>query len=232
MANSRENKLRMYYAVSAVCECNHEVWQDNEVFVADYKRFASKIPKIELCQDQLKIENIFTETFKSFDRVELEELAYYLSGKIKLLAKEMNNLSLMTEVQTNRDNIGNCENMELISICNNLAKHASVHLDQLISHDITIESIADLQQLTSAYFLNMNRTKVYNAKNKSLDDQLRKLYRDVDDIFRSKLDYDIEFYKNSNIQFYDQYKAARIVIDIEESPVLSYSVNLVSAIDD
>lgn len=219
MTDNQENKLRMYFTVSAICDCNAELWADNEVFVADYKRFQSKIPQIEKCRDQMKIDSIITGTIKSFDRVELEEMAFYLSGKMLQFAKESGNQTLFAETRDERDSLCNATDIELVGLCNILADRASTHLNQLSTYGITAETIATLQQHTSAFFVNMNRAKSSHLKTKTAEEQLRKLFKDCDDLLRNKLDNDIEFYKNSDPEFYGQYKTARIVIGLEPSTI-------------
>lgn len=57
MTDKQENKLRMYYTVSAVCESNVDIWGDNESFKQAYDAFRVKLPLIEKLQDVLEIEN-------------------------------------------------------------------------------------------------------------------------------------------------------------------------------
>jgi hypothetical protein len=217
MTDNQENKLNMYFTVSAVCECNTELWHDNEVFSADYQKLKLKISKIEKSIDLMKIETIITGSIKNFDRVELEEMAYYMSGKILLFAKESGNQALFAEVRNNRDNLVNASDIELIEICNMIADEASVNLNQLLFYELDTESIANLQQHTSSFFVNINRAKSAHLKNKSAEEQLRKLFKDCDDILRIRLDNDIEFYKSSDPEFYGQYKTSRIIIGMEPS---------------
>jgi len=230
MTDNQENKLRMYFTVSAICDCNAELWADNEVFVADYKRFESKIPQIEKCRDLMKIENIITGSIKSFDRFELEEMAFYMSGKILSFAKESGNQALFAEVRNNRDNLVNSTDIELIGICDVLADQASTNLNQLLSFDITTESIASLQQHVSLFYVNINRAKSSHLKTKTADEQLRKLFKESDELLRNKLDNDIEFYKSSDPEFYGQFKTARIVIGLEPS-TMNEIRKMVSAIN-
>lgn len=57
MTDKQENKLRMYLTVSAVCESNVEVWQDNESFKSAFEAFCLKIPMIEKLRDIQEIES-------------------------------------------------------------------------------------------------------------------------------------------------------------------------------
>jgi hypothetical protein len=215
MTDNQENKLRMYFTVSAVCDSNQEIWLDNEVFTSDYQRFKSKIPKIEACRDQMRIENIMVDSLKSLDRVDLEEMAFFLSGKILHYAKESGNQLLVAELRNHRDNIITANDIELIEICNMITNQASTDLNKLMDYGINAENVAALQQLTSSYFINMTRVKTYHSKYKTTEELLRKYFKDADDVLRHRLDNDIEFYKNSDPEFYGQYKTARIVIGLE-----------------
>jgi len=47
----------MYFTVSAVCESNVEVWQENESFRSAFDAFCLKIPVIEKLRDSQEIEN-------------------------------------------------------------------------------------------------------------------------------------------------------------------------------
>lgn len=230
MTDNQENKLRMYFTVSAVCESNTELWQDNEIFVADFQRFKSKIPKIEYCRDQMRIENIISGSIKSFDRVELEEMAFYLSGKMLHFAKDTSNQALHAEIRNYRDILCDITDIELVEICNTLANQASTNLIQLGDYEVTTEIIAEIQQLSSFYFVNMHRVKSSHAKYKTTEELLRKYVKDADDLLRNKLDNDIEFYKNSDPEFYGQYKTARIVIGLEPFTILEMK-KMVSAIN-
>lgn len=57
MTDKQENKLRMYLTVSAVCESNVEVWQENDSFKAAFEAFCLKIPMIEKLRDIQEIES-------------------------------------------------------------------------------------------------------------------------------------------------------------------------------
>lgn len=57
MTDKQENKLRMYLTVSAVCESNVEVWQDNESFKLTFETFCLKIPIIEKLRSVQEIES-------------------------------------------------------------------------------------------------------------------------------------------------------------------------------
>ena len=62
MTDKQENKLRMYLTISAVCESNVEVWQDNDTFKSAFEVFCLKIPMIEKLRDIQEIENAGLKT--------------------------------------------------------------------------------------------------------------------------------------------------------------------------
>lgn len=224
MMKSKENKLRMYFAVGSVCEKHADEWQNIEVFANNYKKFRDKIPQIKAASDQLLVEGIAMETFKSFDRIELEEIAFYFMGKILAFAKEIKNNKLYNEITDKRTHLSSITDLELISVCSSVANILTNNLQQLGNYDVSTASITDLQHLTSSFSFGLNRVKSSHAKRKSAEENLKKLFRDTDEILKEKLDSYIELFKNGNHDFYMLYKAAREVIDMEIS--LSSEINV------
>jgi hypothetical protein len=64
MTDRQENKLRMYLTVSAVCESNVELWQDNDSFRSAFETFCQKIP---LIQKLVEIQEIESAGLKACD---------------------------------------------------------------------------------------------------------------------------------------------------------------------
>ena len=215
MIDKHENKLRMYFAVSAVCECNVDLWLENETFAQAYERFQLKIPEIQKCRDILALELIAGETLKSVDRVELEEMAFYVSGKIASYAREIKNQKLYDETHINRSNLDKATDPELINISNIIVKDALVNLISLQAFNISADLIMQFQNIILNYSNNVTKFKHFDARTKHTEDHLKKLYRDADDLLKNKLDANIDFFKTRYPEFYQQYIASREIIEIE-----------------
>jgi hypothetical protein len=210
MTDKQENKLRMYYAVSAVCDTNAELWQENEAFTTSYKKFQSKIPWIQKYGDILKMEIIASESFKCFDRVELEEMGFYFSMKLLDFAKETKNEMLISEILANRNALMKASDNELIAICNILVMEASKYIQNLHSFGITPENITEFQHFVVYFSKNYNRLRHVISKNKTAEELIRKYFKEAEEIIKEKLDTAIEFFKNSYPEFYEAFTLARI----------------------
>lgn len=217
MTQELENKLRMYFTVCAVCDSNTELLQENEAFKSSYIKFQSHIPAMQKYMDILKMENIATESLKSIDRVELEEMGFYISGKLMQYARKIKNENLFIALQENRNNLMKASDIEFYSICNYISGEAAKNVEKLAFYGITADNIAEFQQLINYFSFNINRVRASTSKNKSTYDLLIKHFREADDLLKQKLDADIEFFKNSDPEFYNQYKAARIIIDLNKN---------------
>lgn len=57
MTDKQENKLRMYLTVSAVCESNVDVWQDNDSFRSAFEAFCQKIQMIQKLDEIQQVES-------------------------------------------------------------------------------------------------------------------------------------------------------------------------------
>jgi hypothetical protein len=228
MTDKQENILRMYYAVSAVCDTNIEIWQENEVFSASYRKLQTKIPEILKHREIIKMEDIASESFKRFDRIELEEMGFYISGKLLIIANNTSNKNLNAQISPNRNNLIKADDTELVTICNIIAQNATLYNDKMAELGILSDDLAEFQQFISYFASNINRIRHYVLKNKSSQELIKKLFKDVDDILKNNLDPDIEFFKNSDPDFYNQYKAAREVINFEYEPAINFSSKMVN----
>ncbi len=210
MTDKQENKLRMYYAVSAVCDTNSELWQENEAFTASYKKFQLKIPLIRKYADILKMEAIASESFKCIDRIELEEMGFYFSSKLLAYAKETKNEALVSEMRSSRKAVLKVSDNELIAICNMLVTESSKYMEELNGNGITPEGITEFQNFVTFFSINYNRLRHVVSKNKTAEELLKKSFKEAEEILKDKLDTDIEFFKNSYPEFYQEFKASRI----------------------
>jgi hypothetical protein len=227
MTEKQENKLRMYYAVSAVCDTNSELWQENEAFTASYKKFQTKIPLIRKYADILRMEAIASESFKCIDRIELEEMGFYFSSKLLVFAKEAKNEALASEMHLGRNAIMKSSDNELIAICNVLVTESLKYIEGLKRKGITPESIKEFQNFVTFFSGNYNRLRHVVSKNKTAEELLKKYFKETEEILKDKLDTDIEFFKNSYPEFYQEFKASRIeyshAINSEVRPEVQYS---------
>jgi hypothetical protein len=219
MMDKQENILRMYCAVCAVCDTCSEIWQENEVFTTSFRKFQAKIPEIEKYRDLLKMEFIASETLKSIDRIELEENAFLIASKLLSFAKSNNNEQLLTEIHDNRNKLYKSSDNELIEVCNLLNNCALQNLSHLSEFGISAENIAEFQHFLTYFSSNLNRMRLSTNKNKTTHDILKKLFKEADEVLKARLDINIEFFKNSDPEFYNQYKATREVINFEEDAI-------------
>jgi len=205
----------MYYSVIAICENRSELWCENKIFVESFIKFRSKIPQIKQCIDILTMENIINESFKTIDRIELEEAAFYLIGKMLTFAQQTNKENLYSELNYEKMNLSHCSDLELIGTCNTLSKVSADNFSALQDLNISVENIAELQHLTSTFSINYTRAKSSRIKSKTTEEKLKKLFKDCDELLRQRLDKDIEFFKNSEPEFYSEYLASRAVFEVE-----------------
>lgn len=215
MREHQENKLRMYYSVSAVCDNRPDLWCENEAFLEIYSKFRSKIPQIKRCKDILTVETIVSQSFKSIDRIELEEVSFFLAGRILIFAKQKGDDSLYNEIRNFRNCLSHCTDMEFLRVCNLLAEIAQNYINELFAFAVLPEEVSELRQLAGAFTINQSRSKSHRVKNRSTEEQLKRLFKDTDDILKRQLDGIVEFFKNSEREFYEAYIAARVIVEVE-----------------
>lgn len=215
MREHQENKLRMYYSVSAVCDNRPDLWCENEAFIETYSKFRSKIPQIKRCKDILLVETIVSQSFKSVDRIELESLSFFLAGRILMLAKQKEDEFLGAEIRNIKNCLSHSTDLEFVRMCIALIEIARTHCEELASFSVTMEELDDLKQLINAFYLNQGRSHSHHQKNKSTEEQLKKLFKDTDEILKNQLDPVIVFFRGSEPEFYEAYKAGRVIVEVK-----------------
>jgi hypothetical protein len=209
MTDNFENKLRMYCAVDSICENNTEIWHENEVFSGAFMRFRAKLPVIRQHLELIRIEEIFNASLKSVDRIELEETAFMLCGKLLQVARNTSNASMQAQVLGNREQLGSSSDIELINICNIVAHITSEYMNPLTESEVSRDQLGEFQRQISQFAFNANKAKTSQSLCQKNVEAVRKLFRDSDEILKTKLDTNIGFFKNSSPQFYEDFKLAR-----------------------
>jgi hypothetical protein len=220
MENAWKDKFRMFSGVCSVCDDHQETIAENTVFLSHYRKFKALMPQIKRCMDLIQIESIITLT-KGNERIELEEMAYYLTGKLMSVAKATSNNSLLAQSAKNREDLGIVSDFEFISICSAIAHHASEYINALMGMGINRENIAEFQNLITQYAFNVNNFRFNNKHSKTSQALMRKLIRDAENILRKHLKKEAGFFNNSDPDFYNLLEASfdAAEMEVQTSPL-------------
>lgn len=219
MTNIQEDKLSMYYAVRTVCEMYQGTWVSNAVFAATYNLWAEKIPLIEINRDAQTLQTSGITTDKTAKRAAMTDQALFIENRIQSYANVTNNPILLASIKYSASDLKKARDTDVVGICNSILANANANASDIEPYGVTAEMITDFQNAIAAYSETLAKPKVAISQTKTATENLRRLFKEADELLTKRMDLDIELFKTALPEFYSQYKTARIIISTGESTI-------------
>ncbi len=211
MTTIQEDRFSMYYVVMNTCDKYHAVWETNAVFAATYNLWVAKIPLIEQNRDAQTLETTGITTNKTAKRVAMTEKALFVENRLQSYATVVNNPELLESVKYSVSDMKKARDTDVIGICNTILARANAHAAAIVTYGVTADMITDLQAAIVAYTTTLANPKAAKSQTKTATQNLSMLFKEADTLLTKRLDLDIELFKNTNPDFFSQYKTARII---------------------
>ena len=213
MKNSQEDKLSMYLKLKSTCEKFQSVWTANSAFKSTYDLFTSKITLIEQNRN-IQITNITGITSdKAIKRAAMADKALYIANRIESFARVSENTELIANIHYTASDMHQARDTDIVGICELILSKANSNLDNLAGYDVTQEMLNDLEKAITAYTSVVTKPQTTKAILKNATQNIARYINEADKLLTTRLDLDIEVFKNTKSDFYSQYKTARIIIN-------------------
>lgn len=214
MTDRQENKFSMYLATQAVLDNNNAVWAGTPAFVTAKGALDDAISGISKArQTQEKQTKGVTEDKSVAKEAAITKAVSVAAGTFAYASvtgnntlKEQVNYS-PTELRQSRDTI-------LADRLRVIFNAASDNAAALVDYGIQAGDLTDLDALITAYedVLEAPRTAIGERANAT--SELESLFDTADTILKEQLDKLVEIFKASALEFYNQYKSARVIVDL------------------
>ena len=214
MIDNQENKLSMYRATENTLDDNNAFWSGFTAFADAKLALTGNIMAIQAASQQQDAIITGISVDKKTLKDTLVNLAATVSGKVVGYATVVNNGELLNAVNYSHSQLDKTRDELLGQRCQNIHDQANAHLAALVAYDITAPMLATLQAAIDAYVAKTPEPRVAKAAKKAVTQNLRELFKETDKILKLRLDKFMLAYKSSEPQFYNSYKAARIIIDL------------------
>ncbi len=214
MTDSQENKLSMNRATETVLNNNNSIWSANTLFDTVKTAFSDKIADlVNARQRQLEI-----NTGIAVDKKVLKNLLITQAGsigaKLVIFAEDTNNNELLDEVNLSHSKLDKSRDEVVAGLCQNIHDHADDNIALLAPYGITAGMLTTFQSAITLYSAKAPQPRVAAAAKKAVTAQIVTLTKDIDKVLKNRLDKLMEDYKTSEAEFYNAYKAARIIINL------------------
>ena len=214
MKERGENKLSMYHAVKGVCNDHQVVWNGMPAFANAFSSFDTKIGEIEAAADiQSGVVTGITKD-KQKEEDEMIAMAVKIAGAVFAYASINGKNELKDRVDYSKSAMSKARDSELLSICRNILNVANEHVDFLADFGITAEKLTTFDGEIADFADALSKPREAITRRSEATSRLVELFFEADNILKEQMDPLMEMYKDSNRDFYNQYKAARMIIDL------------------
>jgi hypothetical protein len=144
----------------------------------------------------------------------LIESVMIISGAMMTYAVINNNLELQALSNIKKSYLKKERDTELAQRAEQIATAAQEHINKLAEYGITSDHLSELQGQITAYRSAMDDQESSMASRVSVRATVITLFQEADNILKLQLDPLMETVKPLNIEFYNAYKAARVIKDL------------------
>jgi hypothetical protein len=212
MNKSQNDDLNSYYSIRTVLGEFESVWEGNAIFSKSVLAFEDQIPKIEKYRAIQKESTSGVTISKSAKRDELIVDISFYAGRIVRYAYDINDLQLVQSYTFTDSFLVHTTDIDLAALGNKLLDTAVPIITKLVPYSIT-QALMDAFRIKVNVFSNsINEPRTADTASINATIMLENLFLETETILVRGLDLDIEVFRVSHPDFYNQYQAARNVV--------------------
>lgn len=208
-----ENILSMYGAVTEICNQYNSVWSGNVAFSDNFSSFNLKVAEINALK--LRQETVITGIAqdKKAKRNAVTDSAMVIIGATVAFAVASSNNTLRDEVRYTRSALNSLRDTDFISAVRIVHTKATENVAHLNAYGIEPHMLDDFNTLINEYEALAQDPRAAIADRKAATQNFKPLFDSADGILEI-LDALVEVFKPGSLEFYNAYKASRIIVDL------------------
>ncbi len=210
MIHSQENRLTMLEAVNTFLSENQAVISDVAELVQNQNALIEKKNLIHAKEDQRMNASKGKTKTKEATRKAVTSFAITIAGALFSFAKKSDNISLMAKSNFTTARLNKIRDSELPITLNSLRDLTQANIDSLEQFGVTPEMLTALEVKITNYVKALGEKESAVATRSSASKALSVLFKEADSILKTIDKLAVRF-RETNLQFYNGYKSARIV---------------------
>ena len=217
MDTEERRKLAMYESVQAVLSRHANTWNT-------YDPFAEAVPILDDNVDQIKaaaLKQLRTTggaQNKKEARQNLGEVAYFVASQTYAYATKVGNAELLAKVDYTPTSIVQGPEADVLTRCRDVYKAASENATALQRYKIDAAKLTELDEAISDFDTLTNAPRDAITKSAAATKLIHRLIPNTDELLKKTLDKLMVSFKKSAAVFFDEYKTARVIVDIGVKP--------------
>jgi hypothetical protein len=213
MNDDQENKLSMNDAVVETNERNITAVDSVPALKTAHLNLKAKVANIKTMKEVQSLVTSGVTEDKAFALVEMADMAVIIIGAGSAFARVKNNNTLLENINYSRSNLIYKRDEDAYTKCMKVYNELNPFIGELSDYGITPEMMADFLLLINNFNSEVQSPRGAITTRKSATLQIVDLFKDSDGILKI-MDGLVKGFKESNVDYYNQYFAAREIIDL------------------
>lgn len=221
MIRYQKNKNSMLATVHAYAAENSNVYSDTEEFVSGIAKLKNLLDLIKDKEDDRSTVAKGKTKDKNVTRKSVSDFAVMVAGAVYAYGKKSENVVLTEKVNITATFLASLRNHDLVMVLESIMELAEENSAAIVPFGITAEKLSKYHARVTQYSKALSAKDSSGASKTSAAKSLRQLFKDSDNVIDT-LDKLVEGFKESNTEFYNGYKAARVTKNLgirHEQPV-------------
>jgi hypothetical protein len=216
MTDIQENKLSSHEATEAVLDIpEHRAILDSitefKPYITTFKSLLGDVRTIRLVQER---DNKGKAITKSETRDQLTSIVYKVISATKTHARITKDNDLLEVVNYKISDLSNARDNILIDIATLIHDTALPLKTQLAKYLVTEAEILSIITLKDQFLAQLPDPRVAIGASKTATKELKDKFLEIDNLLKNDIDVFMEIFQSSQPNFYEQYKNARIIVDL------------------
>jgi hypothetical protein len=180
--------------------------------VTKYRGLMNELDSVRLIQEG---HTTGTTLQKQKEEAEMIEATVRIAAAVYLYAKEQNNLELQEQVNVSPTYLQRLGDSKLVSHCTLIYNLANgLDAEALVPYGVLPETIGGLKKEIDDFAALVAKPRTQIVARSTATNRMKELFKEISDLLLDELDKLMLLLKNQEPVFYNEYRAARIIVDL------------------
>jgi len=213
--NKRENnRMNMYRVVDAVLSRHEETIAKTEALSEVVTKFRGSMEVLRKRDNEYQTVAAGVTAAKDSAAEGLAEQTFAIANALYVFGRKVNNEQIKAECRLKQSNFNSMTDSALQQCGARILDLAQANAAAIASFGISAENIEALKTSIESFSLQLNDHHLKHAESKAARDMLYSAFDAANEILKEELDVLIKLVKAGDIEFYNQYQAARVIKDL------------------
>lgn len=213
MDKKQRNLFNMMKVVRAWITANLAALNHLPHLVTTFEQFCAGLDKLIALDEGKAIKTQGLSESKANSRARLEKEVLELISILKAYATFSDNVVLLNEIDFTRTQLTKVAETVLLVRSQKVIHAAEAHQTDASEYDLSAERLENTKVAYDDFNTKQSSVREAIVSRKDAGEQLDAQMDELNDILKSKLDVLLDLIENSQPELYNQYQAARIIVD-------------------